>query len=646
MDNSFGLRVTWVFCAFLAILTAGIYYPGSSGAFLLDDFGTLGRLGQFNQIDSFDKLVQYIFYGVAGPGGRPVALLTFTANAQTWPADSYWFLITNIVIHIGNGILLFVFIRKLLLASERFRMLATRIAWFAAFLWTIHPFYVSTVLYVVQRMTLLSCTFSLLFLIVYLQAREALSVNRTPAAIGLFALAGFLALLGFFAKENVVLLPLQLLLVEWFLSISGASCNSKWHRILTKYCLIPVVLIVVAYPLKVLVEHSWLYLATGVEEKYGRSFTLYERWFTQQRILGDYIIGFLLPRMQSSGVFYDNYPISTGLFSPISTFFWLLFHVSALGGSWFYRRKLPMIFLGVWWFYCSHLMESTVIMLELRFDHRNYIPGIGLFLMAACAVASLPKRLRVYSQGGLIFLLGCLTFAATSLWGDPLKSAMVWLKENPDSQRAHEHAMVMYTTHVGYDENAKALLKSGIALDESPTAKLKYILAFCESHEEKPVDWVRLSESLKSEPRNWSLYNTLEKLLERSIGGECSLLTLDSFRLLLDGYRGNPVYRNTYSVMYMDELEIRAALHFGDLALAKRIEDSREEARLPLAFKMKRAILFANAGHLEYAVEKLDLGVKTAEELRNETEFTLKNAREVLGLMKHDLASSGKAPDD
>ena len=613
---------------------------------MLDDFGTLGALGHLNQIDSFDKLQQYVFSGFTGPGGRPISLITFAANAQSWPADPYPFLLTNIFIHIINSILLFLFLKKLLESSPRFKDLALSISAFTALIWATHPFYVSTVLYVVQRMTLLSWTFSLLVFHVYLKARESMAGGRILNSVALLLITAAFAVLGFFSKENVVLLPLQLLIIEWYLSIAGNPIQSRWHRVLIWCCLVPAAAIVLAYPFKIFIEHTWKYVIDGVDGKYGRSFTLYERFFTQQRVLSDYIVGLVLPRMQSAGVFYDNYPVSTGLFNPISTFFCLAFHVASLATSWFYRKRVPLVFLGVWWFYGSHLIESTVVMLELKFDHRNYIPGVGILLLLAFLTTFISVRLRARIQAGIVLLLCLLTFMSATLWGDPLKSAMVWLEENPSSQRAHEHAAMMYTTYVGHDDQAKALLKASIDLDKTPTAKLKYVAVFCESYDGQQIDWTKLGGEITYEPRNWSLYSTLEKLLSQSISGNCDLLSFDGFKALLNGYRSNRAYQGTHSFTFMDELEIRAALHYGVPETAKRIEDSRDEAIVPLAFKMNRAITFADYGHLEYAIQKLEVGIKVAEKLRNETEFTLKNAREVLELMKQDLPNIQDAEND
>ena len=44
------------------------------------------------------------------------------------------------------------------------------------------------------------------------------------------------------------------------------------------------------------------------------------------------------------------------------------------------RRQLPLFSFSVLFFYASHLLESTVINLELYFEHRNYIAAAFLFL--------------------------------------------------------------------------------------------------------------------------------------------------------------------------------------------------------------------------------------------------------------------------
>ena len=87
-------------------LTWWVYQPGSSGAFLFDDWANLPVLGQRGGVDSADSFVGYLISGIAGPTGRPVALLSFLLDANAWPADAAPFKHTNVLLHLLNGALL------------------------------------------------------------------------------------------------------------------------------------------------------------------------------------------------------------------------------------------------------------------------------------------------------------------------------------------------------------------------------------------------------------------------------------------------------------------------------------------------------------------------------------------------------------
>jgi hypothetical protein len=637
-----------IFCIAIFIATLCLFYPGVTGTFLLDDYGTLSALGDLNTINSPEKLWQYVFSGFTGPGGRPVALLTFAANAQTWPADPYPFILTNIFIHALNSLLLYLFVVKLFSAAGKNTQREVYVfAWMVSLFWALHPFQVSSVLYIVQRMTLLAATFSFIVFIAYLYGRSALLAGRIGKAFLLLTLMTFAAAFAFYSKENAVLLPIQLLTIEIFLKHSGGVQTNFWHRSLIRFCLLPAVLIVVAYLAKILVLHIWQYWQTGVDASYGRTYTLFERLLTQQRILGDYLSAIVLPRMQSAGVFFDGYAVSKTLFSPLSTFIWFLFHTAAIALAWLGRRRWPIVFLGVWWFYASHLMESTVVMLELKFEHRNYLASIGLLILLVFGINHIKsQKRRILASAGIVLIYAFFLYMSANLWGDPLKSALIWANKNPNSVRALDHAATIYLQREGATEKTKQFLKQGIALSKKPTSELKYIVTFCDTFNDEPPNWQGLAERLKTEPRDWGLYTVLERLLNSAVNKTCDLTGLDNFRMLFAAYRANPAYKGTPSLHLMDDLEIKAALFYGNHELARTIDAGLRHSKVPLAFIMNRALFFASYGHLEHAVEILAEGISKAEARKSESEYTLKNAREMLGLMNQDLPPEKRATPD
>ncbi len=53
------------------------------------------------------------------------------------------------------------------------------------------------------------------------------------------------------------------------------------------------------------------------------------------------------------------------------------------------RRRYPLLLLAVLFFLVGHSMESTLIPLEMVYEHRNYLPGM-LVCLALAAVIVLP----------------------------------------------------------------------------------------------------------------------------------------------------------------------------------------------------------------------------------------------------------------
>src|SRR5690554_4093345 len=148
-----------------------VYWPGLQGNFLFDDFANLKDLGAYGTIDSWEKARNFITNGFSGPTGRPISLASFLLNDNTWPSIAYSFKYTNIMIHLLNGILLCWAILLLLRNYNYKEQQAIWIALIASGIWLLHPYFVSTTLYVVQRMAQLATLFTLIGIIGYLKAR-------------------------------------------------------------------------------------------------------------------------------------------------------------------------------------------------------------------------------------------------------------------------------------------------------------------------------------------------------------------------------------------------------------------------------------------------------------------------------------------
>lgn len=420
----------------LLTLTALVYWPGLRGGFYFDDLPHI-VLNPFVHIDTpgWEALLRAATSSNAGPTGRPLAMLSFALDywrlGALLPAG---FKSTNLVLHLINGILVGLLLRRVLSSLGLAEHDARRWAWFAAGVWLLHPLQVSTVLYTVQRMTILAALFMLLGLYGYFSARQA---GRWPWALASLAAGTILAVL---SKETGLLALPYAVLLEVFV-LRWRNLGSFASRLL-KSLYACGALLYLGSVIYIFVDPEW---ATRAYSE--KPFTLYERMLTELRVLVDYQRQIVLPHLPSMGLHHDTYPISRTLFSPPGTFFSLLWHLALLALMIFFRQRAPLLGFGLAWFYVSHLLESTVWPLELIFEHRNYLALLAwpLVLLGAArymgARVALATRLRSgrrssWAAWGLLALVATATAVRAADWGDWIGHALAEAARHPDSPRA------------------------------------------------------------------------------------------------------------------------------------------------------------------------------------------------------------------
>lgn len=623
----------------LLIVVLICYSPGLSGGFLLDDFSTLPPLAQWVGINSIDKLWQFVNSGYSGPTGRPIALLTFAWNSNTWPANPYYFLMTNIAIHVACTLLVYLLISCLMIQARFPRDVATRAALINAALWALHPLQVSTVLYIVQRMTLLSAMFSFLTMLGYLIGRQAL-VERQFSKGSVWLLLGVLTgALAIFSKENALLIPLQLLLIEAFLRWrkTPALPRPVGSIILTG---LGVASGMIVFKLASFAEpHIAAFIADGSIRATTREFSFFERLMTECRVVGEYIVSIVIPRIQSPGVFQDGYTVSESLFKPLSTAVWLCFHILLASLAVAVRRIAPILAFGILWFYCGHLVESTVVMLELKFEHRNYLPSLGLLLPVGVWLSDESRfsSLKRILSIALIGLLAIILFLRSSLWGDPESASLVWIEENPRSSRALENAALVHAQMPERYDLVKHILAQAVSVsNDHPVTKLKYFDFICAELDGSKIEWRPLADSLSQAEVDWQLFAVLEHILNGVIEGRCNIVDFDEFRYLTVQSIENPKYSNTRIPLLLYELEARAALVFGETEIARGLYAKQLGRDIPLGMVMRQALWLASYGETEVASGHLAKGIYQEENRTEKDKYLLAQAKDMKSKIEAD----------
>ncbi len=435
--------------AVLSIIAFIMYHPGSRGPYMLDDFMNLKNNAVLKMESlSIQSLSNAAFSMKTGPLYRPVSMLSFALNYYfTGNIDGYHIKWPNIVIHIITAWGVFLLSLMLLCRQGTTDGLGDSskgwIKWtgiaavFIAGLWLFHPLHVSTVLYTVQRMTELSTMFSFYAAIAYVKGRNDLIGGRPSGLwwiLGAVVVGGALAGL---SKESGFLLPVILLAAE------VVFFRFRFHPGIRRYARYWVygVLILPFMGILLYLIGMTIKMPEGV---HYRDFTLMERLLTESRVIFYYLRLILLPDITIMGLNYDHFPVSRGLLEPSSTLISLIgigiLFCFAVYGVW--RNRFPVISFAILWFLAGHLLESTVVQLELVFEHRNYLPAYGPVFAAGYYVSRvlfLSKRITGVMRYAVMFVLLILLaiplYQRVGHWSLPSKFFMNEIKNHPESAR-------------------------------------------------------------------------------------------------------------------------------------------------------------------------------------------------------------------
>ncbi len=418
----------------LAAAAMTAYWPGLAGGFIFDDFPNLvhepaWKIERMNP----QQLAQAMSSGISSNLGRPLAILSFALNHAFTGADPYWLKLTSLLLHAGNGLLVFLLCRRLLrLLPSGPRPAGDLLAPLVlAGAWLLHPLQVSTVLYVVQRMEVGAATCILLALLTYVHARtRQIEGHRAWPWLAAAALA---TLLGLGFKESALLVPGFAFLIEAFLlRFSGSQSGHRSNGWVAFYA--------TGFALALV---TWLFMMlppSSLVASYGaRDFGPGERLLTQAPVLMMYLKQIVLPLPESMWFYYDNFPVSRGLGEP-RTLLSATLLLALLGTAVACWRRWPLTSFGIVWFFMAHALTSNLIPLELAFEHRNYLALLGILVATTQPLCLLGQRLHGDARATLalipVFTLAALCWIQASTWGDPMRLAWALENRNPDSIRA------------------------------------------------------------------------------------------------------------------------------------------------------------------------------------------------------------------
>ena len=410
---------------------------------------------------------------------RPISCITLALNWYIGQDNTIGYHIVNFLIHYTTAVFLFLTILQLfktpalhLKYKEESRYF---IALLTAVLWAINPIQSQAVTYIIQRMASLATLFFIIAIYHYLRGRLCGISKTAYFSFSLCAISYFLAL---GSKENTVLLPITLLLVEYtFFFRHEEKTTTKFLKILSGISLV-ICCVGIIYLFRTGIITNFFHTAGS------RPFTYYERLITESRILFLYLSLIFYPIPSRLSIDHDIV-ISTSLLSPWTTLISILAILVLIILAFQQIRKRPLISFAIFFFFLNHLVESSVIQLELIFEHRNYLPSLFLFLPLTAGLYSLLtyyaklNRFIYYSiivfTTLLIMFIGMGTYirnmayaSSEKLWADTLLKA-------PLSARPFSNLGIL----AGWEKtHSPQAMQTGLALHYMALTRTQHMTSF------------------------------------------------------------------------------------------------------------------------------------------------------------------------
>ncbi len=414
------------------VLCATAYAPAARGPFVFDDIFEIENNQAIRRLwPPWDAMTS--------PGGfpaRPVPYYTFAINYAVHALAPLGWHLTNVAIHLVNGLLVgLVVFRVLAIARDPTAAAVARadlVAWAAATLWLVHPLATQPVAYVYQRMELLGALAILAALGCFLAAQSAGMLLATVA----------ISAAGMLCKETAAVIPPAVLLTDWL--VLSWIPGRPWASLASALGRRPFFYVFLFATLGVVAALVWLQRGSYRElTTPGWSPLAYA--LTQPGVILHYLRLAVFPAGQCFDYAWRTdvsaATVVPGLLAVCGAF--------AVAGWCVPRRPLAALAIGLFLLLLAP-SSSFVPLSDICVEHRMYLP---LAVIVASAVVTVAAVLRpapaaaIASTLVLATVLVGVSAARTAVYGSFLG---VWI----DTATKAPH-------------NQRALLWVGIALDEA-----------------------------------------------------------------------------------------------------------------------------------------------------------------------------------
>ncbi|MEY2489143.1 MAG: protein O-mannosyl-transferase [Verrucomicrobiota bacterium] len=536
----------WLRCLLLILFGAGVHIPALQGQLIWDDV----YLARDNPLIKSPLLIletfrHYLFPESYSGHYRPFQNISYIFDYLIWNTESYGYHLSNVLWHVGSGVLLYFLLKELFrsLGSRRLAKIGgdlshpvsarlSTTAFFFALLWMVHPVHSAAVDYISGRADSLTFFFACAGWLLYLQARK---LPRRWLRVGYYALAALSGLLMLCSRESGCMWMLVFLLYT--------LCFERKLILKEKLVVLAACLAITAIyaGLRQLPE-------SRPEPVVPTTYSPATRAVLMLRALGDY--GRLL-------VFPSNLHMERSVSDPVS----LASHdgwrgsirleylslagagvlaVMAFGAFRKGAGQNARVF-GASWFLLTYLPISNLFELNATVaEHWLYLPSVGFFIFLAGVAFELPARFR---RGAVAY--ACLAVVALSArsairssdWIDPETFYQRTFLAGGSSCRVGVNLAMLYSKR-GEHGKAEAILRKVLRVyPDYPVARNNLADVLFRQGKTKEAEAMfdsasrTASEDRHEYPRTWTAALNFAHLRHREKDDQTALAVMEKARV-------------------------------------------------------------------------------------------------------------------
>ena len=395
-------------CLLLAFGTTALYWPITSHPFILYDDEQYVSANPHVTTGLSEANFVWAFKNSEAANWHPLTWISHQADCQVFGLNAGGHHLVNLLFHVANTLLVFVFLRGATGALWRSAFVAALFAW--------HPLHVESVAWASERKDTLSTFFWLLTMMAYVRFTE-LSKVQSPKSKFFYLSALILFALGLMSKQMLVTLPCVLLLLDFWplqrISDFRFPPSDLFRRLLVEkipFFAMTVVASAVIYFVQTDAGAVW---KTPLSDRLANAVLAYARYVAKIFWPADLAIVYPHP---------GHWPVILTLGALVALAAWTFLCVH----RW---RQSP--FLAVGWFWFLGTLVPTIGIVQVgaqsMADRYTYIPSIGFFIALVWGATELceskPERKRIFLLLGGGALAGCLlvTSIQISYWRDSIR---------------------------------------------------------------------------------------------------------------------------------------------------------------------------------------------------------------------------------